>query len=410
VTDVTGSSSALGSRHVMSPARQRRPVPWMLVAVWGALFFNVLAFSPESSTVVPIPSTLGKLLTQGSLVVALLLALIINRRVVLRPNLFLVLFTMVGVVALMVSIHNEFLLGSTYRSLRLLGFLAVLWLLTPWWGRRDMLLLRCHRRVLWAILATVIVGATISPGLAFAFEGRLSGVVWPIPPTQVAHYAAILFGTTVVLWMCRVITGRHVLIALVLSGAVLLGTHTRTATVGTLVGLAVAGGSLFVGHVRARRFSALGAVFMVLLGTVFASEITNWAMRGQTAEDAAQLTGRTKVWEAVFGAERPRLNDIFGSGLSNQSFNGLAIDSTWVGSYWDQGWFGVVSHASIFVLLILVAATRDRSPQRAVALFLVMYSLVASFTETAFGNPSSYVLDLAVAAALLAPEVPKRRT
>ena len=34
-----------------------------------------------------------------------------------------------------------------------------------------------------------------------------------MPPTQVAHYAAVLLGTSAVLWMCRVITGRHALLA-----------------------------------------------------------------------------------------------------------------------------------------------------------------------------------------------------
>lgn len=36
----------------------------------------------------------------------------------IRPNLFLVLLTMLAVVALIVSIHNEFLLGSTFRACR----------------------------------------------------------------------------------------------------------------------------------------------------------------------------------------------------------------------------------------------------------------------------------------------------
>ena len=151
-----------------------RGVPRNMLAVWGALFFNVLAFS-ANPTVVPIPRPVGQLLTQGALMLAVLLALMVNPRVVVRSNLILVLLTMLGVVALMSSIHNEFVLGSTFRACRLVGFVLVLWLLTPWWGRQDMLLLRCHRRCLWIILGTVVAGAAIAPGLAFAFEGRLSG-------------------------------------------------------------------------------------------------------------------------------------------------------------------------------------------------------------------------------------------
>jgi len=380
-----------------------RGVPRPMLAVWAALFFNVLAFA-GNPTVVPIPRPVGQLLTQGALMLALLLALAVNRRGVVRPNLFLVLLTMLSVVALMTSIHNQYVIGSTFRACRLAGFVAVLWLLTPWWGRQDMLLLRCHRRCLWFILGTVVAGALISPGLAFAFEGRLSGVLWPIPPTQVAHYAGILFGTSVVLWGCRVITGRHLVLSLLLSGGVLIGTHTRTALLATVVGLAVAGASLFLGHVRVRRTSAWGAVLAVVGATLFAPEVTKWALRGQSTQEATQLTGRTKVWSAVFDLQRPKVEELFGSGLSNQSFNGLPIDSNWVASYLDQGWFGIAVQAAVLILLLLLAATRERGPQRAVALFIVVYCLVASFTETGLGNATPYLLDLVVAASLLVRE------
>jgi hypothetical protein len=379
-----------------------------MVAVWGALFFNVLAFYTVPATVVAIPSPAGQLMTQASLALALGLALSVNRRILLRPNLFLVLLSVLGIAALAVSIHSEFYIGSVYRSFRLLAFLAVLWLLTPWWGRRDMLLLRLHRRVLWLILGSVLVGAAIAPSLAFEFQGRLSGVIWPIPPTQVAHYSAVVFGTTAVLWMCRVVTGRHALLALSVSGAMLVSTHTRTALVAMVVGLLVAAASLFLGHVRVRRMSALGAIGAVMLATVFASELTNWILRGQTTQEAGQLTGRTRVWTAVFEHQRPRLEQLFGSGMSDQSFNGLPIDSNWVATYLDQGWFGLIVQATVILMLLLMAATRERGPQRAAALFLIMYCLVASFTETGLGAPSAYMLDLTVAAALLAPQA--RRT
>ena len=34
--------------------------------------------------------------------------------------------------------------GTILRTFRLGGFVTCLWLLTPWWGRRDLLLVRCH--------------------------------------------------------------------------------------------------------------------------------------------------------------------------------------------------------------------------------------------------------------------------
>ena len=52
----------------------------------GLLVLNVVTFYPKTwsgqSLLLPIPSTVGKLLTQGALPVALLLALSVNRRMV----------------------------------------------------------------------------------------------------------------------------------------------------------------------------------------------------------------------------------------------------------------------------------------------------------------------------------------
>lgn len=379
---------------------RRREVRRMTL-VWAALFLNVLTFAGPT-VVLPIPEVVGQMLTQGALLAALGLALVVNTRGVVRANLFLGLLSMLALVSLMVSMHNEFPLGSTFRSCRYLIFLLVLWLLTPWFGRRDMLLLRCHLRVLWCLLGIVLAGAAVAPGAAFAFEGRLAGVLWPIWPTQVGHYAAVLVGAYALLWACRLVSNRQVIVAVMTAGTVVVLTHTRTALLALVVGACVAGASLFMGHVRVRRTSALGAVVAIVVATLFSSQLSAWTLRGQTVEEASQLTGRTKVWTAVLRASRPQIEEMVGSGLANQSFNGLAIDSNWVATYLEQGWFGVVVHAMLLLILFLMAATHVRGAQRALALFLVVYSLVASFTETGLFSASSYLLDLTVAASLLA--------
>jgi hypothetical protein len=382
----------------------RGPLP-----VWAALFANVLAFS-ALPTVVPIPGFVGQIVTQGALVLALLLALLANPGGVIRPSLFLVLLTMLATVALMVSIHNEFVLGSTYRASRLIGFTLILWLLTPWWGRSDLVLLRAHITCLRIVLATVLVGAVLAPGAAFSYEGRLSGALWPIPPTQVAHYAAVLLGCTVVLWFGGAVRGRTALLTLLAAGAALVGAHTRTALIAMTIGLAVAGASMFMGHARVRRTSALLGVLVVIAATFFAPLIINWLWRGQTVQEAAALTGRTEVWSAVFGLRRPWLEEVFGSGLSNKSFNGLPIDSNWVAAYLDQGWFGVTVDAALLLVLVLLAVTHRRGIRRAVALFLVTYCLVASISETGLADASPYLLHLVVAASLLAAPAGQGRT
>jgi hypothetical protein len=389
------------SRAVVPGGRSALPV-W---CAWAALFVNVLAFL-AIPTVVPIPGIVGKLITQAALPAALLLALMANRHRLIKPNVFLLALTLMAVVAAMVSIHNEFVIGSSFRATRFLLFIAVLWLLTPWWGRPDMLLLRYHRVCLGVVLVMVLVGAVGRPGMAFGQDGRLTGIIWPIPPPQVAHYAAVMLGTTVVLWMCRAVGGRPALTWVVLSVVVLVAAHTRTALIGVVAGLACALMTLFLSQARVRRTFVWGGVASGIVALLFASEIRSWALRGQTTQEAGQLTGRTKVWTEVLHASRPPVHELFGSGLSNLSWNGLPIDSTWVGTYLDEGIFGVLMVATILILLLLSAFSDRPGPARAIAVFLVVYCLFASVTETGLGSPSPYLLDLAVAASVLG--VPRR--
>ena len=100
---------------------------------------------------------------------------------------------------------------------------------------------------------------------------------------------------------------------------------------------------------------------------------------------------------------------IFGFGLSNDSFNGLAIDSNWLASYQEQGLFGVVICAAMLLFLLVTAYFQPRGVQRALALFLVTYCLVASFTEVGFTNASPYLLEVTLAASLLVPSAIGRR-
>ena len=376
-----------------------RPADKRVALIWGALFLNVLAFA-GAPTLLPIPGGIGQMLTQGALWIALGLALMVNPRAVMRPNAFMLILTLAAVVALMTSIHSEFVIGSTYRAIRYVTFLLVLWLLTPWWGRRDMLVLRCHRLCLALVLGSVVLGAALAPGAAFG-GGRLSGVVWPVPPPQVAHYAATMFGTTVLLWMCKVLTGRHAALIVIVSGVLLVATHTRTALIGLFAGLLVGGVSLFLGSARVRRTAVTSAGVAVLTFAIFANELRAWAVRGQDSAQITELTGRTKVWSAVMSQPRSMLETWFGSGLSNMSFNGLPIDSNWVATYQDQGRFGVALEAALFLLLLVTAISRARGPHKAISLFLIVYCLFASITEAGLDGPSPYFLDMAVAASLL---------
>jgi O-antigen ligase len=342
--------------------------------------------------------------------VALLLALLANPGIVLRPNVFLTLLTAMAVLAVAVSIHNEFIFGSTYRAVRLFLFVMVLWVLTPWWGRPDLPLLRAHLLCLRVILVSVWLGALVAPGVAFGFQGRLSGTIWPIVPPQVAHYAAILLGCTAVLWFSRVVSGRTMLITLVAAVATLVATHTRTGLLAVILGLIAGGASLFVGHARVRRTMAVVVLGALVTWTVFSPVIVSWLTRGQTSQDLSELTGRTKVWDAIAERRTTTVQEIFGTGLGDKSFGGLPIDSNWVATHLELGRLGVALVVAFLLAILFTALTRPAGPRRAIALFIVVYCITASYTETGMGDASPYLLDLTVAASLVAvpPRIARR--
>lgn len=371
-----------------------------LIITWGLLFLNALTFYPGISFV-HIPSVLGKAITQGALGAAFLLALAVNRRRILRPNVFLCLVSLIFVEALVTCIGTQHF-GTVYRTFRLGGFIATLWLLTPWWGRRDLLLVRCHLITLSVVLCSVLVGLPLAPGHALPF-GRLTGAVWPIPSTEVAHYAAITIGLAIVLWLCGHLRGQITLLVIVVAVPMLILTHTRTALVAMVAGLSIAGLSLIVAKARARKVFAVATVVVTIAVLTVSGFITAWLARGEHSQELNNLTGRTTVWSALVTIPRDKFQVLFGMGLSNKSFNGFPIDSNWLASYNDQGLFGVAICAALVLFLLVKAYFQPRGVQRALALFLVTYCLLASFTEVTFTDVSPYFLELTLAASLLVP-------
>jgi hypothetical protein len=371
--------------------------------VWGLLVLNVL--TPGQGTLLPIPHRVSQVIAQGSLYVALVLAVSINPRLRMRPNWFLGLYTVLALISLMTSVRLVGL-GTEYRIFRMIVFLVVLWLLTPWWGRRDLPILRSHVNVLFLLLGSVVLGYCLSPGKAMV-QGRLIGTIWPIWATGVAHYAAELAGVAVLLWLCSLISHRHCLVLVVPCVMILLLTHTRTALSALLVGLVVGGTSLLLAKRRARMTFAAILFVVVGIGVPAAPFLMHWAARGQDSHQLESVSGRRNAWSAVLAEKRPAFNTIFGSGLSNDGvansprLDGTAIDSSYFAIYQDQGIVGEMLIGAIFVLLLLLAFSRARGPTRALALFLIIYCLIAGINETGLGQPSPYVLDLAVAASLV---------
>jgi hypothetical protein len=373
-----------------------RSVRRRLGTAWGLLFFNTLTYT--GGTVLHIPTKVGKIMAQGSLPLAILILLTINPKLKIRPSVFLSVASLL-ILDSMVTATQVAKFGTTLRTFRLAEYLFALWLLTPWFGRADMLLAKYQLRALWCALISVLVGMMVAPGRAFSNGGRLSGVIWSLYPTQVAQYGAVTAGMLAVLWMGRKVSGRVALVGVTVAIAEVLLSHTRTALVGLVAGLIVAGLSL--SNTRVRRFFTTVAVITAVAVVIAAGAITSWLARGQGTAGLLTLTGRTNFWAAVLNTPRTPFQEIFGFGISNASVNGLPIDSNWLAAYMQEGILGVVVCALMLLVLFAAILLKASGLARALALFLVTYVLLGSITEDAFSDVSTYLLHLTVAASLI---------
>jgi len=389
-------------RPGLRPARPEdvdRSVRRRIALAWGLLFLNTLTYV-SGLALIPLPSSLGKACAQGSLPLAVLVLLSVNRRVAIRPNTFLCLMSLLVLDTLVTGVL-PMQLGTLYRTVRLVAYVGALWLSTPWWGRADLLVLRWHLRFLHLAVASALVGLVISPGAAFAFDGRLTGVIWPMFPTQLAQYAALVIGLSVLLWLGRLGSGRGAALGAALGLPTLYLCHTRTAFLGLVAGLVVAGASMAANNSRVRRFFLATSVVVAMGALVASAAVAQWLTRGQSAEGLTTLTGRTNFWTLVLDEPRTPFEMTFGFGLSNASVNGLPIDSNWLAAYQQEGVVGVVVCAAVLVALLVGAVLQPPGLRRALLLFVVTYCAIASATEDAFTNASTYLLDLAAAASLM---------
>ncbi|GHJ24156.1 O-antigen ligase domain-containing protein [Streptomyces albus] len=387
--------------------------------VWGLLVLNTLG-SAGAETVIPLPRSLIQMVTMGALAAAFALALALNPLLRIRPSAFVLLLTLLLVPSVLSSLHLESGFGALFRCARLALFVSTLWLLTRWWDG-GLTFVRHHIRMYFAVLGSVAAGAVVSPGAAMPelYGGRLVGALWPLTPPQIGQYAAVIIGLAVLLVLSGHTDRVSAAVVIVPSLVLLLLTHTRTATLGLLIGLALAIGSLVLTSAAARRFFTWAVLCAAVAGVGFASALREWFLRGQSQENLSSLTGRAKVWDALLAAPRTTSEKVFGVGLGDKSFGGLPIDNSWLAVYHEQGWIGTALVATALVVLGGVALLRPPSPARACAIFLISYCAIASYTEAGLGDASPYLLHLAVAASLLAapaaapplsaPEVSRRR-
>ncbi|MFE6774553.1 O-antigen ligase domain-containing protein [Streptomyces sp. NPDC057702] len=375
--------------------------PRLVGVVWGLLVLNTLG-SAGAKTILPLPRSLIQMVTMGALVAAFALALALNPRLRVRASAFLLLLTLLLVPSLIASVQAGPGLGALFRCTRLGLFVGTLWLLSRWWDG-GLAFVRSHIRLYFAVLGTAAAGLAISPGAAMPelYGGRLVGALWPLTPPQIGQYAAVVIGLTVLLVLGRHTTGGSAALVIVPTLVLLALTHTRTATIGLLIGLALAIGSLVLTSAAARRFFTWAVVCATVAAVGFAPALRAWFLRGQSQENFSSLTGRAKVWDALLAQPRSTTERALGTGLGDKSFGGLPIDNSWLAVYHEQGLTGIVLVAAILLVLGGVALLRPPSLPRACAIFLISYCAISSYTEAGLGDASPYLLHLAVAASLL---------
>lgn len=398
-----GGPDAAGTRPGAEPPAGTPRAVWI---VWALLGLNTLG-SAGAKTIVTLPRSLIQMATMGALVAAFALALVLNRQLRIRASAFVFLLTLLLVPSVISSVHLEVGPGALFRCTRLALFVGTLWLLSRWWDG-SLTFVRHHIRMYFAALASVAAGLAISPGTAMPeyYGGRLVGALWPLTPPQIGQYSAVIIGLTVLLLLGRRTTGAGAALVIVPALVLLALTHTRTATVGLLIGLVLAIGSLILTSAAARRFFAWTVLCATVAAVAFASALRAWFLRGQSKENFSNLTGRAKVWDALLAAPRTTSEKWFGVGLGDKSFGGLPIDNSWLAVYNEQGLVGVTIVAAIIIVLGGVALLRPPSLPRACAIFLISYVAISSYTEAGLGDASPYLLHLALAASLLVAPAP----
>ncbi|MFI6644913.1 O-antigen ligase domain-containing protein [Streptomyces sp. NPDC050504] len=399
---VPGAREAADRTDAKGTAQARTGTPRAVGVVWALLGLNTLG-SAGAKTVITLPRSLIQMATMGALVAAFALALALNLKLRVRPSAFVFLLTLLLVPSLISSIQLAGA-GALFRCTRLALFVGTLWLLSRWWDGGTTFV-RYHVRMYFAVLVLVAAGLAVAPGTAMPeyYGGRLVGALWPLTPPQIGQYSAIIVGLTVLLLLDRRTTGANAALIIVPTLALLALTHTRTATVGLIVGLVVAIGSLILTSAAARRFFAWTVVISTVAVVAFMSALQSWFMRGQSKEGLSNLTGRAKVWDSLLAEPRTLGEQAYGTGLGDKSFGGLPIDNSWLAIYHEQGVIGITIVAAFLAVMGGVALLRPPSLARACALFLITYCAISSYTEVGLGDSSPYLLHLALAASLLVP-------
>ena len=183
-------------------------------------------------------------------------------------------------------------------------------------------------------------------------------MIWPIPATQGAHYAAVVLGMAVILWFCGYMRGRPTLLMALVSLVVLLLAEARTALLAAVMGLFVAGLSLVPTSPRVRRTFAIVAVVGVLATFGRASVITHYLARGQSSQQLTGSPGGQASGGRCLPIRRDRFQISSGSACRTARFGGCRSTATGLTRIRTRACSAIQFAALIIVLLIVAPSSR----------------------------------------------------
>jgi hypothetical protein len=379
----------------------------LVTAVWFLLFGSSLAWSISGpGWVVQIPSRIEQLGTAVALGAAAYLAYRANPRVKLGGSWHVVLYASVPAIALCAPLAGVGGPGTLFRASRFFVALAAMLLIAPLWQRDRWFLANTHARALRLLISAALLSYVLGKGLNP--DGRLIAQVPALRAPQVGQFAAVLVGITAVQLIAGAPRLRRGPLWIALGTMAMLLSQTRTPLIALAIALGVALLMLCLTRLRARRLFACLVVAGPLLYVTLSPLARAYLRRNQSDAFLASLTGRRTAWEMVHEFPRTGFQELFGVGYGDKSIEGRPIDNGYLATYHELGKVGLAVTILVIAVLALRALACRRPANRALAVFLVTFVAIASYTETGIGDMSPYVMHLIVAGALVSPWVSAR--
>jgi hypothetical protein len=317
------------------------------------------------------------------------------------------LYAILPILALCAPLSGVGGAGTFIRPGRFFVAIAAHALLAPTWRRDPWLLANAHARVLRVMVAAALLSLVLGKGRNP--DGRLIAQVPALVAPQVGQFATVLVGITLIQAVTRAPRLPRGPLWIVLGAAALLLSETRTPLIAGAVGLTMAMLLLGLTHARARQAIASLVVAGPLLAVLLTPFFREYIKRNQSDEFLASLTGRRTAWAMVFDLPRTGFEQLFGVGYGDKSIEGRPIDNGYLATYHELGKVGLVLVIGVIAVFAFRALLCPEPVNRALAVFLVTFVAISSYTETGIGDMSPYVMHLVLAGAIVGAVVARAR-